>query len=567
MRRLVSFLTFFMMFVQVGLAKPESSILSVETSQSALEVDNFLPFEDLDLECDPTSIFSQPLTGIYAAKSDYNAPVQLADDFELSSHALGIGAVEWWGGERTADSPFPGCEKTEQGFEITFYASGSVPGVLIYQEIVIPTKIETSKHIENNQTYGPFYKYSAHLSAPVHLEKGWISIVGLESTGCDFYWGEMTGSPSGYRYKAKSDTDKWSNGARNVDLSYCFLPADPGFHLSPMFSLEKGAAGDTITHTLTLYNNSGASDTIALSITGQNWPTMITSSNPVILMNNETALVTIEVQIPDDALLFDADDSILEAIADVSGSSISSTIRTIEGNEFACHATSIFSQPISGSAGIVSDLNRPIRLADDFTLPPSSPDIGIVEWWGRERTDVSPYRGCIKTNPGFEIVFYAPGSLPGDIVYQEDVIPVKIATTKLPQNSGPFYKYRADLSSPVSLTDGWISIAGLESEGCDFLWSGAEEGAGSNYCTKTGSGNWNLSPGTNKAVSFCLLPLPTPTPIPTNTPTETPTNTPEGPSPTPTQPPPIPTTSPFGIILALLTVTLLIVLPIIRKAI
>ena len=218
-----------------------------------------------------------------------------------------------------------------------------------------------------------------------------------------------------------------------------------------------------------------------------------------------------------------------------------------------CSDESVFSQPLVGvKTFVVSDDNIGYVAADDFSGV--TEPIVAVEWWGGNLNPHPNWHACTKLNTDFVITFYEPGTVPGAVVHQEAVTATRKATAQYifgNSNYGYSYRYSAELTTPLSLSSGWISIAAIDSGRCWFLWAdaGAPPATDSPYVQDIGTG-WEVNPDSEYQVdlAFCLLeevlvPTATPTELPTETPTEIPTDTPtEIPTETPTE---VPTDTPI----------------------
>jgi hypothetical protein len=71
----------------------------------------------------------------------------------------------------------------------------------------------------------------------------------------------------------------------------------PSTSLGPDSSLT-GQPGESVVHSFVLTNQSTATDSFNLSLTGNTWPTAITNGNPITLTAGQTATVNVQVDVP-----------------------------------------------------------------------------------------------------------------------------------------------------------------------------------------------------------------------------------------------------------------------------
>lgn len=504
---------------------------------------------DPDLFCGANTIFDQPFVGQtdYYTSDAYEA-ITCADDF--SGLTSSIGAVEWWGIEIDFTT-FTACVKTTTDFVITFYGSGSIPGAIEYQETVTATRTTTT---ESDIFLGsPVYKYHADLSASVNLSAGWVSVQATDSGDvCDFLWADGGTPPFGLAMAANDGTG-WlvDPYAENADVAFCLIEgaASPFVSLEPSVSDMTDLGGVTVTHSFTLINQSGGSDTFNLALAGQTWTSTITSTNPITLADGASAPVTVTVAIPSGAVPPNSDTCTLTATGTTL--SDSSTLNTYAADpDLVCGDDTVFGQAFVLDFASTSDDDPGLAVADDFSGLSSA--IDSLNWWGIDfYYDGSAWSACTKTDLVFDVIFYQDGSgMPGTIQHQEVVTATRIATTELFAGA-PVYKYSADLATPVSMASGWVSIVGHAdtSGACWFLWNSSTTPPtnGSGYMEYDGS-TWAAG-YYNADLAFCL----------NSSAVATPTS---GPSPTAG---PIPATGPAGVGLLLLAIGALMSLAGIRR--
>ncbi len=183
--------------------------------------------DDINLLCSPFDLFSQPVNAMMeGALSDAYEDVIAADDFTgLTEPVYG---VDFWGIESDGSSQ---CTKSSLDYIIRFYEYGPLPdGEPVYEETVNVVKVASSKYFMDNPDYGPVYKYTAMLSAPVILENGWFSAQAVDGGECMFGFvdaGPVAGSAD---YEcATCDRGHWEYLGGNYNLAFCLLgrPPDP----------------------------------------------------------------------------------------------------------------------------------------------------------------------------------------------------------------------------------------------------------------------------------------------------------------------------------------------------
>lgn len=154
----------------------------------------------------------------------------------------------------------------------------------------------------------------------------------------------------------------------------------------------------------------------------------------------------------------------------------------------ACPGNSIFSQipslPAQFWTFYSSDLFQgftPSYLVADQFYGLTSP-IGAVHFWGINAFYNYGWYYCNGEDPmTFEITFYEYAlDMTGDEVYSE-IISISHDYTGNDYSGYQGYHYKAVLSNPVSLTNGWISIQGISDaspENCIFVWQNSYGGNG-----------------------------------------------------------------------------------------
>jgi hypothetical protein len=280
---------------------------------------------------------------------------------------------------------------------------------------------------------------------------------------------------------------------------------EPWLRLTPFRSAHTGFGGYSVSHTLELTNSTGYDDDFQINLDHAAWPSTVTGPNPLTVPAGDTASITFIIGIPAEAYPSQTDSCLVTVTGLGHGFTASSTLYTLSENpDFFCHPDTLFGQPFAGQTFYsVSDLNSQYIVADDFgnvTAP-----VNRIEWWGGEMECC--WSGCSKTSPEFVITFYRDDSGPGAIEYQETVTATGIPLSEHILNQsdyGPAKKYIANLSSPVSLSSGWISIAAVDSGDCLFLIAdgGGNPPSGSAFMRYDGS-DW-VEGGHDMDLAFCL---------------------------------------------------------------
>jgi hypothetical protein len=344
-------------------------------------------------------------------------------------------------------------------------------------------------------------------------ESFWIGFQNLDncaSPGEEGVCLDNSGSGNYWYYDADLGTwdsgDPFGYGAQPIMMA-SLTPTGAYISLDPAVSNESGLENVTVTHSFTLLNETGDVETIDLAISGETWVTTITSPNPVVLNSGDSAPVTVTVQIPPGAFPPDSDSAILTATAQTSGLVATSTLNTsADDPEIVCtDPNTMFGQNFYLDNASFSDEGVwDWMAADDFTG--LTGPITSIEWWGIEVT--SGIVDCTKAHTDFEITFYDDnGGIPGAVVHQEVVTATRDATSILFGDGwldSPVNKYRADLATPVALTDGWVSILGLDDGAdCGFAWCGAEFVSG--YISQSYNIPGDYWQAGSNDLAFCLI--------------------------------------------------------------
>ncbi|MGB3976409.1 MAG: hypothetical protein WBM02_00115 [bacterium] len=177
-----------------------------------------------------------------------------------------------------------------------------------------------------------------------------------------------------------------------------------------------------------------------------------------------------------------------------------------------CEPDDLFAQPVQTVKDAVnSDAHKEWDFAaDDFTGV-VEPIFG-VDFWGIEN-DNKMSIPCEKPSLDYIIRFYEYGPVPGALIYEETITVTKAPTTKFlinyPYYFGAIHKYSAQLSAPVTLESGWLSVRAVDSGSCVFRWADAGP-IGSDYsCVRYIEDEWKYDDNDHN-LAFCLLGEPTP---------------------------------------------------------
>ena len=125
-----------------------------------------------------------------------------------------------------------------------------------------------------------------------------------------------------------------------------------------------------------------------------------------------------------------------------------------------------------------------------------------MRWWGVIFSAGSP---CTKATDDFKILFFEDDSgQPGTLVSEQVVTP-RTSPVGVDTDPAGVTQYEADLNTPVTLADGWISIRGFGDTECFFYWYRSDEGDNSHRRDQNGT----VSP-VSSDFSLCLLECPLP---------------------------------------------------------
>ncbi|MGB3976253.1 MAG: hypothetical protein WBM02_12190 [bacterium] len=178
---------------------------------------------DTTVLCSSNALFGiVPVAETLVAFSDEYYTYYCADDFTgLGQPIVGI---EFWACEVTGY--MEPCTKPSKDYIIRFFEYGPLPGNLVHEETVTMTAIPSTKYLKGDPSYGPIYKYTGMLSAPVTLTDGWFSTQAIDTGICGFAWVDGGTNFGGYDC-ALNWEGSWSYFGLNYNLAFCLLGASP----------------------------------------------------------------------------------------------------------------------------------------------------------------------------------------------------------------------------------------------------------------------------------------------------------------------------------------------------
>jgi len=150
----------------------------------------------------------------------------------------------------------------------------------------------------------------------------------------------------------------------------------------------------------------------------------------------------------------------------------------------------------------VSDEDFPFMRFDNFSG--LSGNIVDIHWWGLEAD--AALGNCTRDPNNFEVIFYADaGGSPGAVVASYILTPTRTDTGLVYHSTYQLilYEYSAILSPGVVLTDGWVSIQGIDAVGCRFWHMSGSDGDGVS-CGDDGAGIVCGAPDFDFDLSLCL---------------------------------------------------------------
>ena len=179
-------------------------------------------------DCPPDALFGQRALGPYdswsilpSEDSMVGGYLALYDDFFLDGqHA--IQNVSWWGLTLDPNNMIVTCEDAD--FRISFYTAGDgQPGEWLCSRYVTANAMPTGIYYDDVLEV---YEYSATLDPNMDcgpMDSGWISIVGVGSGTCAFFWATSEDG-DGYAYESLGE----AMGSIPFDLGFCLEAVPAG---------------------------------------------------------------------------------------------------------------------------------------------------------------------------------------------------------------------------------------------------------------------------------------------------------------------------------------------------
>lgn len=199
-------------------AAASSSLAFNFGASSIATIQNFVAsapcFNITQEQCAPDSLYGQkpaatvPVFGASAISDIDASNVAAFDDF--SGLSADIGRVRWWGVQ-------DGCSRTVEEFSIVFHNDlAGLPGGLVATFDVTATPVNTGLTLDGD----PVVEYEVELPSVVSLATGWLSIVGINDTGCAFRWASSTTA----NQTSVTSTDGDPAIAAAGDRAFCLSP-------------------------------------------------------------------------------------------------------------------------------------------------------------------------------------------------------------------------------------------------------------------------------------------------------------------------------------------------------
>lgn len=456
--------------------------------------------------CPNDSLFAQspgnPFDFEGAGVSEASAGLQR---FEKFSGIVGpIMAVNFYGFDLglTPGGSFVECVEADNTFQVSFHPDiGNRPGEATCTYVLTATRTPTGVYfIEGFELNA----YEVALPTPCEMTRGWISIVGLGDANCNFVWS----SPPGPLADDFSLCVGCTDVEQGLDLAVCLRGT-----FGNVFGACCDASDGTCTDNVEIFMCLGPTQQFTPNATCAE----LSPACGVITGACCGGEITRGVLCVDGAIEADCQkpndrfepNSVCQFLQPACGESVGACcigtlsclitteeICSSEGwtwlgpdstcaecpEQTPCPAGTIFAQPpmdISLEPSLyTSEASRGAIVFDDFSGVAGT--ITNIQFYGVDLQPIgqNSFIECEEPIPDFEIKFYEDqGNAPGPLVSAQ-VAPAVRTPTGIVYRGAEYNLYELALIEPVVLTRGWISIVGLGSPTCYFLWAPSADPAG-----------------------------------------------------------------------------------------
>jgi YVTN family beta-propeller protein len=146
-----------------------------------------------------------------------------------------------------------------------------------------------------------------------------------------------------------------------------------GFDLHPRDTSGFGAAGATVVYTATVYNMTGVADDFTLAVAGAAWPTTLSSPSTGVIADRDSAIFTVEVDIPPGASIGDSDSAVV-------------TVASV-GNPSAYSGTTVLSTYVPRPGYVFDQRDDVIHIVDTASHQDTGTSIDVTPygtdpWYG-----------------------------------------------------------------------------------------------------------------------------------------------------------------------------------------
>ncbi|MHC5111323.1 MAG: hypothetical protein ACYTHJ_15750 [Planctomycetota bacterium] len=445
---------------------------------------------EVALNCPSNSLYAHsrdPSNAFTAFASESSLDVALFDNyFGVPGTVSGL---RFFGLSLTlAGEDFTTCLESSNTFEVTFYEdAGGQVGSPACTYTLDASRTNTGLIYLGH----PLYEFNIDLGATCVLTRGWISIVGQADPDCWFFWLSSSDGDNHSRCEGCDETEY------AADLNFCLLGEAGGVFgaccdesdgscvtgdIADCIDLEQRFQPDVTCNEL----DPPCAQVVGACCFGDGNCVVEPQGACINQLGEWQGPGTdCEACAPTGACCFDIGICSPSTEADCEhtwagpGTDCATDCFTLP----ECSESALFSQPVSGPAEVfagTSELAAGFLRADDVFDVEGQTD--KLTWWGFD-AEFIPQVGfvdCIEDNNTFEIVFYLDeNGRPGEVVCEETLVAERVPTGII-YFGNELNEYQATLSAPCTLIDGWISIVGLGSTDCWFLWANSD--FGSSYC-------------------------------------------------------------------------------------